>query len=104
MVPVRGGGPTVSAALLTTLATVGRDHERPHSPPAAVADHPHPADLLEPVDDHTCLLRTGADTLRTLAFHVAGIGVDFDILDPPELRTHVRELADRCRRSAQRRQ
>lgn len=85
------------------VSTAGWRHRatvRLHTRAAAVADHLHPAALLEPLDDHTCQLRVGADSLRTLAFHIAGIGVDFDIIDPPELRTHLRELAARCQRSA----
>jgi len=55
---------------------------------------------LEPIDDHTCLLSAGADWLGGLAVHVAEIGVDFEVLDPPEFADRVRELAERFRRAA----
>jgi predicted DNA-binding transcriptional regulator YafY len=39
---------------------------------------------LEAIDDDSCLLRTGADWLGGLAVYVANIGVDFEVIDPPQ--------------------
>jgi predicted DNA-binding transcriptional regulator YafY len=59
---------------------------------------------LEAIDERTSLLRTGADWLGGLAVYVAVIGVDFEVLEPPELVEEVRVLADRfARASGQRR-
>lgn len=41
--------------------------------------------LLEPIDDHTSQLEVGADTLSMLVAQMLMIGVDFEILDPPDL-------------------
>jgi len=46
------------------------------------------------------VLRTGAHWLGGLAVHVAMIGVDFEIVEPPELVEHVRVLSERFRRAA----
>ncbi len=59
--------------------------------------------VVEDVDDGTCLLRTGADDLSTLAMHLALLGHDFDVLEPPELRAEVARLAQRLARAGQER-
>jgi predicted DNA-binding transcriptional regulator YafY len=72
-----------------------------HAPLATVAKSVPPSyGALEPIDEQTCLLRTGADWLGGLAVYVAMIGVDFEVLEPPELIEQVRVLADRFRRAA----
>jgi len=64
----------------------------------------HSTGTLEPIDDHTCRLLTGADWLDGLAIYIAGMGVEFEIAEPPELIERVRMLglrfADAARRSA----
>jgi predicted DNA-binding transcriptional regulator YafY len=62
---------------------------------------PRWAGTLTPIDAHSCLLRTSADWLGGLAIYVAGIGVDFEVLDPPELIDEVRSLGERFTRAAQ---
>jgi len=65
-----------------------------HAPLEAVADRvPHAVGTLEAIDDERCLLRTGAEWLGGLAIYVAEIGVDFTVVEPPELAERVRELA-----------
>jgi predicted DNA-binding transcriptional regulator YafY len=59
---------------------------------------------LEAIDDRTSLLRTGADWLGGLAVYIAVIGVDFEVLEPPELVKEVRVLADRFARASGQRQ
>jgi predicted DNA-binding transcriptional regulator YafY len=72
-----------------------------HAPLVQVASRVPPSyGALEEIDEHTCLLRTGSDWLGGLAVHVAMIGVDFEVLEPPELLEEVRRLADRFRRAA----
>jgi hypothetical protein len=61
---------------------------------------PQTVGTLEPVDDDTCLLHTGADWLGGLAVYIAVIGVDFQVLEPPELVEEVSRLADRFGRAA----
>jgi predicted DNA-binding transcriptional regulator YafY len=74
-----------------------------HTPLAdAQARVPQAYGTLEPVDDDTCLLHTGGDWLGGLAAHIALIGVEFEVLDPPELVEQVRELAGRFTRAVDR--
>jgi predicted DNA-binding transcriptional regulator YafY len=55
---------------------------------------------LEPIDDHSCRLRTRADSLEWIAFRLAMLGCDFEVLEPPELADHLRELGERVLRAA----
>jgi predicted DNA-binding transcriptional regulator YafY len=72
-----------------------------HAPLAEVAKRVHQSyGTLEAIDEHACLLRTGAHWLGGLAVYVAMIGVDFEIVEPPELVEHVRVLSERFRRAA----
>jgi hypothetical protein len=43
--------------------------------------------------------RPGADAVETLAGYLGLLGEDFDVTGPPELRTHLRRLADRYARA-----
>jgi predicted DNA-binding transcriptional regulator YafY len=54
---------------------------------------------VEPLDDHTCILNTGADTLETIAVYIGMLGLDFHVADPPELVSYLRELSDRYARA-----
>ncbi len=55
---------------------------------------------IEPIDARSCELRTRDDDLDWLALRVAMLGVDFEVIEPPELADHLRALADRLRRAA----
>jgi predicted DNA-binding transcriptional regulator YafY len=55
---------------------------------------------LEPIDERSCMLHTGSDWLGGLAVYIAELGVDFTVVDPPELAERVRELAGRFARAA----
>jgi predicted DNA-binding transcriptional regulator YafY len=77
-----------------------RAEVRLHAPAEAVAQRiPPGVGLLEALDEDTCLLRTGAETLETLAVHLGMLGVDFEVSGPPELVDHLRTLADRYHRA-----
>lgn len=54
--------------------------------------------VVEAIDEHTTLLTTGSDDLDSLVFHIGMLDVDFRVLDPPELRTRMRELGARLAR------
>ncbi|GAA4562411.1 helix-turn-helix transcriptional regulator [Planotetraspora kaengkrachanensis] len=72
-----------------------------HAPAQAVAERITPAvGTVEVVDETTSVLRTGADTLGTIAVHLGLLGLDFTVDDPPELAAHLRELAARYDRAA----
>jgi predicted DNA-binding transcriptional regulator YafY len=71
-----------------------------HAPAATIADRITPAvGTVEAVDERTCVLDTGADSLETLAVYLGMLGTDFTVSDPPELRAHVRELSERYKRA-----
>jgi predicted DNA-binding transcriptional regulator YafY len=71
-----------------------------HAPAEAVAERiPPTAGVVEAVGHATCRLSAGADDLDWLALHVAVLGFDFAVEDPPELAARVRVLADRLRRA-----
>ena len=69
---------------------------RLHAPAAVMAERITPAGgLLTPVDEHSCLLETGGDSMPNLVGYLTSLDVAFDVLDPPELRDQLRTLADR---------
>ncbi|MET8312024.1 YafY family protein [Micromonospora sp. NPDC005173] len=71
-----------------------------HAPAEVVADRISPAvGMVERIDDHTCVLHTGADTVETLGVYLGLLSEDFDITGPPELLTHLRRLAERYARA-----
>jgi predicted DNA-binding transcriptional regulator YafY len=55
---------------------------------------------VEAVDDGTCLMRTGGETLDGLATFIGVIGVDFEVLEPPELISHLGVVAARLAKAA----
>ncbi|NKY48557.1 helix-turn-helix transcriptional regulator [Nocardia cerradoensis] len=55
---------------------------------------------IEEVDEHTCRLRTEADTVQWLVVRLLRLGHDFRVDSPPELADHVRELGARLQRAA----
>jgi predicted DNA-binding transcriptional regulator YafY len=72
------------------------------APAHVVAERvPPTVGVLEPIDEHTCLLTTGSDSLDLIALHLALLGADFTVVEPPELTEHVRALADRLHRASQ---
>jgi predicted DNA-binding transcriptional regulator YafY len=100
--PARDIGAYVSAAV-----SAARDRYQAqvvlHAPLEQVAKRVPPSyGALEAIDEHSCLLRTGAHWLGGLAVYVASIGVDFEVLEPPELIDEVRALAERFAGAAQR--
>ncbi len=52
--------------------------------------------------DGRSLLATGADSLGALTFHLAALGAEFTVLEPPELIDFVRDAAVRLRRAGDR--
>ncbi|QIS03591.1 WYL domain-containing protein [Nocardia brasiliensis] len=57
-------------------------------------------DELEPVDAHTCLIRTAADSLEWTALRIAHLDVEFEVLEPPEMRAVLSELSAKLARAA----
>ncbi|GAA3429391.1 helix-turn-helix transcriptional regulator [Streptosporangium sandarakinum] len=70
-----------------------------HAPLEVAADRIWPSDhvRLEAVDERTCLLRTGGDSLEWLALTIGLLDLDFTVHEPPELADRMRRLAGRLR-------
>ncbi|WP_029138522.1 helix-turn-helix transcriptional regulator [Nakamurella lactea] len=110
--PVLPAGPRFTARELPTddIATYvaehgptrsWRHHARVtlHAPASVVQRRVTSAEgTVEPVDEQSCALQIGAESLTTIALTLGRLGVDFTVVDPPELRAEVRRLADRYAR------
>jgi predicted DNA-binding transcriptional regulator YafY len=68
-------------------------------PAVAAAEIPPSIGKLEAAEGGT-LLRLGADTMDWIARYLAGLPFDFEVRDPPALRTALRALARRLNRTA----
>jgi len=69
---------------------------RMHVPAAEIAGRIAPiGGVLTTLDDETCLLETGGNSLLDLAGYLASLDIAFDVLDPPELRDLLRRPAER---------
>jgi predicted DNA-binding transcriptional regulator YafY len=95
----------IAAYVAGSISSV-RDHHQAqvvlHAPAAELMERvPRRFGTLEPIDERSCLLRTSSDWLGGLAIYIAGIGVDFEVLEPPELVEEVRSLAERFTRASQ---
>ncbi|GFJ77066.1 hypothetical protein Phou_012460 [Phytohabitans houttuyneae] len=67
-----------------------------HAPLATLAELIEPeGGILTPDGDDACVLETGTDSLRDLVTYLTRTDVAFTVLDPPELREVLSELARR---------
>ena len=72
-----------------------------HAPASVIAEHlPPTSAAVEALDEHRCLVRTGSNSLDGLAVYLSLVGVDFDVLGPPELAERMRDMAARLSRAA----
>jgi predicted DNA-binding transcriptional regulator YafY len=72
-----------------------------HASATAVTERIGPwVGTVEAIDEATCILDTGADSLEILAVYLGMLGLDFHVTDPPELVAHLEVLAGRYARSA----
>jgi len=66
------------------------------APAAVVAERvPPTTGIVEVVDEESCLLSTGADSVTLIAMHLAALGHDFVVLEPAELVDEIGVLAGR---------
>ncbi|WP_328475321.1 YafY family transcriptional regulator [Actinoplanes sp. NBC_00393] len=73
-----------------------------HVPPAEAAERiPPTIGALEAVDETSCVLHTGSNSLDELALYVGRFGFRFRVHEPPELIAHLRELAGRLAAAAE---
>jgi predicted DNA-binding transcriptional regulator YafY len=72
-----------------------------HAPAAVIAERIGPwVGTVEAVDEATCILDTGAETLDILAVHLGMLDAEFSVPDAPELVNHLLLLAGRYARAA----
>jgi predicted DNA-binding transcriptional regulator YafY len=97
--PVELPGGDFPAFVLRTTAFAGwQVHVRitVHAPAAEVLSRINPTvGVVEAVDDKTCILVTGADSVETVAVYIGMLGLDFSATEPPELVAHLTTLASR---------
>ena len=73
-----------------------------HAPANAVAALvPPTVAVVTAASADSCLLTSGSDSLDGLAFHIAMLGFDFTVLDPPELTDRMHVLAARLQQAGQ---
>jgi predicted DNA-binding transcriptional regulator YafY len=71
-----------------------------HAPAESLHDQVASAEgTIEPIDESTCELHIGAESLRTIALILGRLDVDFTITTPPELRQEVADLGRRYTRA-----
>jgi predicted DNA-binding transcriptional regulator YafY len=58
--------------------------------------------ILEAVDEKSCVLSTGGDSLEMLVAQMVMTGVDFELLEPSDLGPSLRRIAAKLRRATQR--
>jgi predicted DNA-binding transcriptional regulator YafY len=71
------------------------------APAEEVADLvPPTAGVVEPAGPGTCILSSGGNDLGWMAMHLATMGHEFNVLEPPELIEQVKALAGRLQRAS----
>ncbi|WP_328325962.1 WYL domain-containing protein [Kribbella sp. NBC_00382] len=55
--------------------------------------------IVEPVDDNTCVLITGAESLEVVAVYIGMLGLDFQVTAPPGLVEHLKLVGERYLRA-----
>jgi len=99
--PIPGGD--VATYVSRSVSTTGYAYQAKivlHAPLQAMAQRiPPTAGQLKHIDAEHCLLETGAHSLEGIAIHMALLGVDFEVQEPPELIEHLKVIAGRLRRA-----
>jgi predicted DNA-binding transcriptional regulator YafY len=97
--PVELPGGDYPAFVLRTTAFAGWEvHVRitVHAPAEEVLSRINPTvGVVEAIDETTCILVTGADSIETVAVYIGMLGFDFTVAEPPELVAHLTTLARR---------
>jgi predicted DNA-binding transcriptional regulator YafY len=92
------GGDYPAFVLRTTAFAGWQVHVRitVHAPAAEVLSRINPTvGVVEAIDEKTCVLVTGADSVETVAVYIGMLGLDFTATEPPELVAHLTTLARR---------
>jgi predicted DNA-binding transcriptional regulator YafY len=71
-----------------------------YAPVSAMAEQVAPTTgVLARAGDDRCVLTTGSDSLGAMTYHLLALGVEFTVLEPPELIAHLRDAASRLQRA-----
>jgi predicted DNA-binding transcriptional regulator YafY len=62
------------------------------------AQFPPTTGVVEAASPSSCVLTSGSDSLDAMAFHIAMLGFDFTVLEPPELTERMQALGSRLLR------
>lgn len=57
---------------------------------------------IEPIDEHSCLLRTAPDSLQWTALRIAHLDLEFEVREPPEMADLLYALGAKLQRAARR--
>ena len=96
------GGDYPSFVLRTTAVAGWRVHTRitVAAPAEEVLRRINPTvGVVEAIDDHSCVLVTGSDSVETVAAYIGMLGLDFTVTDPPELVEALRVVSERYARA-----
>ncbi|NNC13619.1 WYL domain-containing protein [Planctomonas sp. JC2975] len=96
------GGDYTAFAMRTIAASGWAVHARLRIAAAAesVLDRINPTvGVVEPIDEETCVLVTGADSLDTVAAYIGMLMMDFTVESPAELVPRLRLLSERYARA-----
>ncbi len=104
--PVELPGGDYTAFVLREVAFAGwtmHARIRVDAPAAEVLARINPAvGVVEAVDDQTCVLVTGADSVEIIAVYIGMLGLDFSVNGPPELVAQLEVVGERYRRAVAR--
>ena len=102
--PRAAPGGDVAAYVATGIAAAPirfRATARIHASSEAVAERVWPDwGVIEPIDERTSLFHTGGQSLEEIVLLLGLLGVDFEVVEPPELVEHLRAVGDRYLRAA----
>jgi predicted DNA-binding transcriptional regulator YafY len=103
-VPRREPPADVAAFVAQAVGAAAYRHRvrvRVAAPASVIGDRiPPTSGWVEAIDERTCLLVTGADSIDRMAGFLATLDHDFEVEEPDELRAALGRVADRLRRAA----
>ena len=101
--PVELPGGDYTAFVLREVAFAGwtvHTRIRVDAPAAEVLGRINPTvGVVEAIDDQTCVLVTGADSVEIIAVYIGMLGLDFSVDGPPELVAQLAVVGERYRRA-----
>lgn len=95
-----GDAATFVAKKIRSITKESRARILIYAPASVVAERITPAvGSVEAVDEHTCILDTGASNYETVAVYIGMLGIDFRVEGPPEFVSQLRVIGERYLRA-----